>query len=103
VESKKSVGPVGYGAFAATHHGVIRAGYSNGLRIGPCLINGRSARILEVGMQTAYVETIEADKIGDEVVLLGDTIDLSDVARAWKTGPHEVLTRMCAIGIREYI
>ena len=102
VDSRKSNGPVGYSGFIATHHGVIPAGYSHGLRAGPCFINNRPSRILEVGMQTAFVETSETNKVGDEVVLLGDSIRLSDVASAWKCSQHEALTRLCGIGTRQY-
>ena len=71
VDERKSHGPVGYSRFTAPRHGVILAGYSNGLRIGPCIVNGRRSRILEVGMQSSFVETVESDRIGDEVVFAG--------------------------------
>jgi alanine racemase len=103
IDVRKSNGPVGYSGFSANHHGVIRAGYSNGLRSGPCLINGLRSRILEVGMQSAYVETIAADRVGDEVVLLGDGLTEAEVAAVWKSGPHEVLTKLCGAGVREYV
>ncbi|MDB5354291.1 MAG: alr [Phycisphaerales bacterium] len=102
VEERESTGPAGYSGFISTRHGVILAGYSHGLRIGPCIINGRRSRILEVGMQTSFVETIAGDRIGDEVVLLGDMLAEADVAADWKTSPQEVLTRLCGAGTRAY-
>jgi alanine racemase len=102
VEERESTGPAGYSGFVSTRHGVILAGYSHGLRLGPCIVNGRRSRILEVGMQTSFVETIAGDRIGDEVVLLGDMLAEADVAADWKTSPQEVLTRLCGAGIREY-
>ena len=103
IETRKSDGPVGYGRFAATYHGVIRAGYFNGLRPGPCLINGRRSRIVEVGMQTSFVKTCSDDNICDEVVLLGDSLAEAEIAGEWKTSPHEVLTRFAGAGNREYV
>jgi alanine racemase len=103
IDTRKSDGPVGYSGFAASHHGVIRAGYFNGLRPGPCLVNGRRSRVIEVGMQTAFVETCAADMVGDEVVLLGDSLSETEIAAEWKTSPHEALTRLAGTGIREYV
>lgn len=103
LETHKGSGPAGYGGFIAPFHGVILAGYSNGLRPGPCLINGRASRILEVGMQSAFVETSSRDRVGDEVVLLGDALPEDSIAFAWNTGPQEALLRLVNAGIREYI
>jgi alanine racemase len=103
LEVHKSSGPAGYGGFVAPFHGVILAGYSNGLRPGPCLINGRSSQILEVGMQSAFVETSSRDRTGDEVVLLGDSLTEDFIASAWNTGPHEALLRLASAGGREYV
>ena len=102
VETRRSSGPAGYGGFVAPFHGVILAGYSNGLRTGPCRINARPARILEVGMQSAFVETSAEDRPGDEVVLLGDELSEDDVAAAWNTGAQECLLRLASAGIREF-
>jgi len=102
VEERKSDGPVGYTGFAVARHGVILAGYSNGLRPGPCLINGRKSRVIEVGMQSAFVETGGGDRVGDGVVLLGDGLSEMEVAGDWKVSPQEVLMRLCAGGMREY-
>lgn len=103
VETHRSAGPAGYGGFVTPFHGVILAGYSNGLRPGPCLVNGRPSRIIEVGMQSAFVETDANDRPGDEVVLLGDAIDEVRLAREWSVGPHEALVRMTGLGNREYL
>src|SRR5579884_2290134 len=67
VEVRRGRGPAGYSGFVTPWHGVILAGYSNGLRPGPCHINGRRSRVIEVGMQSAFVEAGEADRVGDEV------------------------------------
>ena len=101
-EVRKTNGPAGYTGFTSTWHGVILAGYSNGLRPGPCLVNGRRSRILEVGMQSAFVETEAGDRAGDEVVLLGDGLSEQHVGDAWRTTPHEALLRMAGSGLRSY-
>jgi alanine racemase len=103
LETHKSSGPAGYGGFIAPFHGVILAGYSNGLRPGPCLVNGRPSQILEVGMQSAFVETASHDRPGEEVVLLGDTLLEDPIAAAWNTSPHEALLRLASAGVREYV
>ena len=102
VEARDNKGPAGYSGFSTPRHGVILCGYSNGLRAGPCLVNGALSRILEVGMQSAFVELSKKDHAGDEVVLLGESISEADVGAAWQTSPHEALTRLCAIGKRSY-
>jgi alanine racemase len=103
VEARKGAGPAGYTGFVTPWHGVILAGYSNGLRPGPCLVNGRPSRILEVGMQSAFVETQPVDKVGDEVVLLGDSLSEQQIAQLWGTSPQECLVRLAGSGSREYI
>ena len=106
VETHDARGPTGYTGFTSPtgRHGVIRAGYSDGLRPGgPCLVNGQRRRVPEVGMQSAFVELGPGDKTGDEVVLLGDGITEGDVAAAWGTSPQEVLVRMCGLGPRSYV
>ncbi len=105
VDARDTRGPAGYSGFVSpTHrHGVILAGYSNGLRPGgPCLVNGARRRILEVGMQSAFVELGPADKIGDELVLLGDGISEDDVAEAWGVSPHHALLKLASMGARTY-
>jgi alanine racemase len=94
VDVRESRGPVGYRAFQCDRHGIILRGYRSGLRPGPCLINGRKSRILEVGMQSAYVEAAPGDKIGDEVVLLGDGLEADEIGRAWSASPQEVLVSL---------
>ena len=103
VETHKSTGPAGYRGFVAPWHGIILAGYSNGLKAGPCLVNGQPSRILEVGMQSAFVELQPADRVGDEVVLLGDSLAEQQIAPAWNTSPHECLMRLSSAGIRDYL
>lgn len=103
VEVRKSSGPAGYTGFESPYHGVILAGYFHGLRPGPCLVNGRSARVLEVGMQSAFVQTDATDKVGDEVVVLGDSLTEQLVAGAWGTTPHEALARLTGLGTRQYV
>ncbi|HEX2973358.1 MAG TPA: alanine racemase [Tepidisphaeraceae bacterium] len=102
IEARESRGPVGYSGFRANRHGVILCGYSNGLRKGPCLVNGQKRRVMEVGMQSAYVELGEGDRAGDEVVLLGDNLDAAEVAASWGCTGHEVLLRLVGAGEREY-
>lgn len=98
IEIHDSAGPAGYGGFVTSRHGVILAGYSHGLRPGPCLINGQRRRILEVGMQSAYVEIGPDEQVGDEVILLGDSLTESDVAREWRTTAHEALLHLSRTG-----
>jgi alanine racemase len=94
LEVHVSNGPVGYSGFQAEHHGVILGGYSQGLRKRPCLLNGRRSRLLEVGMQTSFVECEATDKIGDEVVLIGDGLEADEIAPAWKCSLQEVLASL---------
>lgn len=96
VEVHDSAGPVGYGGFTSRRHGVILLGYSRGLRRGPCRINGHTRRILEVGMQSAYVEAGDADREGDTVILLGPDLPPETVAAEWGCTPHEVLLRLAS-------
>lgn len=100
VEARTTGGPVGYGAWECPtgFHGVIQVGYSAGLRPGPALVNGRRQRIVEVGMQSAYVTLDGADRAGDEVVLAGKGLALGRIAEAWGVSAHEVLVRMARIG-----
>jgi alanine racemase len=103
VEVRDSTGPAGYTGFVAPRHGVILCGYSNGLRAGPCLVNGRRSRVLEVGMQSAFVECGPADRPGDEVVLLGDGLTEDEVAAAWGASPHAVLVQLAGSGERTHV
>jgi alanine racemase len=94
VEVRDTRGPAGYSGFEVARHGVILAGYSSGLRLGPCLIGGRRSRVIEVGMQSAFVECQASDKAGDEVVLLGDGLEAAGLAAEWKASPQEVLVSL---------
>jgi alanine racemase len=102
VEVKDSNGPAGYTGFEVPRFGVILAGYMHGLRPGPCLVNGKRQRILEVGMQSAFVEVDKTDKTGDGVILLGDALEVESVADAWNVRPQEVLVRLTGAGRRVY-
>jgi alanine racemase len=102
VEVRQSHGPVGYGQFNARRHGLILCGYSNGLRKGPCFVNGCKHKILEVGMQSAYVEIDAPNRVGDEVVLLGQGLAETELAVAWRTTPYEVLLALTGSGQRQY-
>ncbi len=95
-------GPIGYTRFAAPRVGVILAGYSNGLAPGPVLVNGRRQRLLEVGMNTAFVSIEPADKVGDPVVLLGGGLTEVELAAHFGTREHEILCRYGGMGRREY-
>ena len=108
VEVRDGHGPVGYTRFVASRHGVILAGYSNGLRPGPCLVGGRPRRIVEVGMQSAFVALEVGDELYDKVTLLGasseanDVVREEDVAAAWGCTPHEALVHLARMGERIY-
>jgi alanine racemase len=99
----RSTGPVGYTGWVSEtgHHGVIVAGYSQHLRAGPVLVNGRRQRITEIGMQSAYVTLHPDDRAGDDVVLLGDGLTEADVAGAWNATPHQVLLTLAGAGVRQ--
>lgn len=105
LDVRDQTGPAGYGGFtsATGRHGVIPAGYSHGLRPGPCRVNRRESRVLEVGMQSAYVEAAVGDRAGDEVVLLGDVLTEERVAAAWGAPPQLVLVQLCGAGERQYV
>jgi alanine racemase len=102
IDVRNTEGPAGYTGFSARRHGVILAGYSNGVRVGPCLVNGRRSRILEVGMQSAYVEATDDDHIGGEVTLLGDGLIEAEVCTASGTSAQDVLLRLASAGNRSY-
>ena len=100
VETRDSHSPAGYTGFVVPRHGVILCGYSHGLRPGPCLVNATRRRVLETGMQSAFVEVGPTDRVGDEVILLGDGLTEADIAADWSTSPQQVLVRMCGLGVR---
>src|SRR5205085_8357018 len=70
VEVHDAHGPAGYSGFSVPRFGLILCGYSNALRKGPCLVNGQPRKLLEVGMQSSFVEVGAKNKPGDEVTLL---------------------------------
>jgi alanine racemase len=104
-EVRESKGAIGYSRWTSEtgRHGVVLVGYSNGLRPGPCVVNGVTRRIAEVGMQSSFVEVGSADRAGDEVVLLGEGLAEERVGEAWKMSPHEALVRLCGLGVRNYV
>lgn len=102
VEVRDGAGPAGYTGFRVARHGVILAGYANGLRPGPCSVNGRPARVIEVGMQSAFVALNAGDRAGDEVVLLGESVAEQAVGAALGASEQEVLVRMTGMGERAY-
>jgi alanine racemase len=102
VEVKDSNGLAGYTGFKVPRFGVILAGYLQGLRTGPCIVNGVRRNVLEVGMQSAFVEVGKNDHTGDVVVLLGDGLEEETVADAWDVRSQEVLIRLTSAGRRIY-
>lgn len=98
VEVRDGGGPAGYGGFVAERFGVILCGYSQGLRRGPCLVSGARRSILEIGMQSAFVEIGPGDRVGDEIVLLGDSLTELDLAKAWDASEQQVLLSMANMG-----
>ena len=103
IEVRESNRPAGYSGFVTPCYGLIRCGYSNGIRPGICQINGSSRKILEVGMQSAFVEVGPHDQVGDDVLLLGGDITPNQVATLWQCSPQEVLLRLCSSGQRVYV
>ncbi len=96
-------GPAGYRRFRARRAGVILCGYASGFAPAMVLVNGRVRRVLEVGMNTAFVETGPDDHPGDRVVLLGDGLTEATVAKRIGCSQHEVLCRYARLGPRRYI
>lgn len=95
-------GPAGYTRFESRRVGIMLGGYSNHLQSAPVLVNGRRQMMLEVGMNTCFVSLDPADKVGDEVVLLGDGLSEADVAKHLSIREHEVLCRYGSSGNRVY-
>jgi alanine racemase len=104
VDVRDSNRPAGYTGFITPRFGVVMAGYANGMRKGPCRINGQLRQVLEVGMQSCFVQAGPGDHIGDRAEFLADTpgIDLPAVARAWGSSQQEVLVQLCRTGRRVY-
>jgi alanine racemase len=102
VAVRETRGRVGYSGFEHPRVGIILAGYSNHVSPGPVLINGRRQRLIEAGMNSSFVSVDAADRVGDEVVLLGDGLSEAELAAGFGTRPHEVLCRYTAMGTRSY-
>lgn len=96
-------GPAGYTGFFHPHVGIILMGYTNHLGPGIVQINGRRQRVLEVGMNSAYVSVDPSDRVGDPVYLLGDGLTEAMAADVLQVREHEVLCRYGAGGVRSYI
>ncbi len=96
-------GPAGYRRLRARRAGVIVCGYSEGFAPGVVLVNGRRRRVLEVGMNTSFVQAGRNDKPGDPVTLLGGGLTEPVVAKAVGYSQHEVLCRYARLGPRRYI
>jgi alanine racemase len=77
-------------------------GYAHGLRAGFCSINGQRRRVIEVGMQSAFVESGPQDRPGDEVVLLDEDVNEQLLGKAWGCSGHEVLISMVRCGTMKY-
>jgi alanine racemase len=103
VEAHDGKGPAGYTGFDVPRFGVILMGYSHGLRPGICGVNGQRHRVIEVGMQSAFVEIGASDRVGDPVVLLDETIDEKSISEIWGTTPQEALFQLCRAGRHEYV
>jgi len=67
------------------------------------MINGTRRKILEVGMQSAFVEIGPGDRVGDEVILLGDGLVPETVAGDWGSTPHEVIVHLSRSGQKQYV
>jgi alanine racemase len=100
---RRLTGPAGYRRFHARYAGVIPCGYASGFGPGVVLVNGRRRRVLEVGMNTAFVEVASVDAAGDPVTLLGKGLTEAGLARAMGCSRHELLCRYSRLGPRRYI
>jgi alanine racemase len=54
-------------------------------------------------MQSAFVEIGANDKTGNEVTLLGNALTPESIAKDWNCTAHEVIVRLAASGVRDYI
>jgi alanine racemase len=98
LEVRDGRGPAGYTGFTAPRFGIIRGGFADGLSAGAeTVVNGVRRRLLEAGMLTSFVEAGAHDRAGDEVTLLGDGIDATEVAAAWNCSPAQVLWRFARL------
>jgi alanine racemase len=103
IEVRDSHAPAGYTGFLADRFGIILCGYSQGLRRGPCIVNGRQQRIIEVGMQSAFVELGPDDHVGDEVILLGGELTEAEIGATWGCSEQQALATLTNAGIKSYI
>jgi len=103
VEVHDSKGTAGYTGFDVPRFGVILMGYSHGLRPGTCTVNGTRRKVIEVGMQSAFVECDARDRVGDPVALLDDIADEKAISEVWGTSPQEAMFQLCRAGRHEYV
>ncbi|MGE3182513.1 MAG: alanine racemase [Phycisphaerae bacterium] len=103
IVARRNGRPAGYTQFHAESFGVIPVGYSHGLRAASAHVNGRAQRIVEVGMNTAFVTLHHNDRIGDQVVLLGGPLTEKQIATETQSREHEVMCRYGAMGVRTYL
>jgi len=70
----------------------IRRSYGNGR--GSVLINGKRVPIIgSICMDMLMVDCTEIDlSVGDEVIVFGNDLRITEVARIWETIPYEVMT-----------
>jgi alanine racemase len=100
---RETKGGVGYTQFTCPHVGVILAGYCNNVQKAPVYINGRRQQLLEIGMNTSFVSVDPRDRIGDEVVLLGEELPEAELAAHFGCREHEILCRYTSMGPRSYV
>jgi alanine racemase len=53
-------------------------------------------------MQSAFIEAGPGDRVGDDVVLLGENLKEIDLASSWNCSPHEVLKSLSSAATRHY-
>ncbi len=78
----------------------IPIGYADGIRrsygneVGSVWINGKLAKIVgNICMDMMMVDVTNTEvKTGDEVVIFGENLRITEVAKRWKTIPYEVMT-----------
>lgn len=96
-------GPGGYTSFHTPHVGLFPAGYAEGIRPGPVVVNGRRQELIEVNMNVSFVTLHPEDKLGDEVVLLGDGLTEHELGELHDSRAHEILIRYCGMGQRDWV
>ncbi|WMC11150.1 alanine racemase [Oceanimonas pelagia] len=115
VREHKAGEPVGYaGSWVSprdTRIGVIAVGYGDGYpRMAPAgtpvLVNGRRVPLagrVSMDMATVDLGPDATDRVGDEVLLWGEGLAAEEVARHVGTIAYELVTRMTARPILEYV